>query len=92
MSTATQIEQLRARAQHLRSVSSMIACSRAVTVYRLAGPDTWVGPTAQRCFDTLVGVSRQLAAHQQSLCETARSFDRRADELERRPPIAATVS
>ena len=92
MSTAPQIAQLRARAQHLRNVSNMLACSPALTVYRSAGPDTWVGPTAQRCFDALVGVSRQLDTHRQSMCETARNFDRRADELERHPPIVATVS
>ena len=56
MSTATQAEQLRARARHVRNVSSTISSSRALTVYRLAGPETWVGPTAQACLDALLTV------------------------------------
>jgi alpha-beta hydrolase superfamily lysophospholipase len=92
MSTATQVEQLRARARHLRSVSSMIANSPAVAVYSLAGPDTWVGPTAQACYDALVAVRRQLQTQQQSLSDTARSFERRADKLEQHPLFRQTVS
>ncbi len=86
MSTAAHVEQLRSRARHLRALSTTIAASKALTVYTLAGPDTWVGPTAQSCFDTLVDLRRQLQTHQQSLCDTARGFERRADELERHPP------
>ena len=82
MSTATQIEQLRDRARHVRTVSSAIATSSALTVYRLAGPETWVGPTAQACLDALLTVRRQLQTQQQSLVDTARRLDRQADELE----------
>lgn len=82
MSTATQVEQLRARARHVRSVSSALSSSRALTVYSLAGPETWVGPTAQACFDALIAVRRQLQTQQQSLGDTARRLDRQADELE----------
>jgi hypothetical protein len=91
MSTATQAEQLRATARHLRSVSSAIAASRALTVYSLAGPDTWVGPTAQSCYDSLVAVRRQLQTQQQDLSDSARSYDRRADELEQHPRLPVTV-
>ena len=92
MSIATQIEQLRARARHLRALSGSIATTRALTVYSLAGPDTWVGPTAQSCYDSLVVLRRRLQTHQQSLCDTARSFEQRADALERHPQILRTVS
>jgi hypothetical protein len=66
-------------------MSSLIAASRALTVYTLAGPETWVGPTAQSCLDALVGLRRQLQAELSSLGDTARMLDRRADELEQRP-------
>ncbi len=82
MSTATQVTQLRARAAGLRSLASAISSSRALTVYRLAGPQTWVGPTAQACFDALVTLRRQLQTEQQSLRDNARRLDRQADVLE----------
>jgi hypothetical protein len=69
---------------NLRTVSQMIGASRALTVFALAGPETWVGPTAQSCFDALFEVRRQLQVQQQSLGDTARLFERRADELEQR--------
>ena len=92
MSTATQIEQLRARARDLRSTANLIACSPAMSVYGLAGPETWVGPTAQSCFDALLRLSRELNANRQAMCDSARSFERRADELERHPPVLPRVS
>jgi hypothetical protein len=92
MSNAPQIARLRDRAQHLRSVSNMIASSPAVSIYRLAGPETWVGPTAKACFDALVSLSGQLEVQRQVLCEIARSFDRQADDLQPRLPIRTTVS
>jgi hypothetical protein len=65
-------------------MATTTATSRALTVYSLAGPETWVGPTAQSCLDALVAVRRQLQAQQQSLDTTARLLERRADELEQR--------
>jgi hypothetical protein len=82
MSTATQVQQLRARAADARRLASAISSSRALTVYRLAGPETWVGPTAQACCDALLTVRRQLQTQQQSLSDAARRLDRQADELE----------
>ena len=92
MSIAAHIQQLRDRARHLRSLSGLIATTRALTVYSLAGPDTWVGPTAQSCYDSLVVLRRQLQVHQQSLCDTATGFERRADELERQPHAPVRLS
>lgn len=87
MSTSPQVEQLRTRARQLRSLSGSIGNSRALTVYTLAGPDTWVGPTPRSCSDALVAVRRQLQANQQSLVDLARGLDRRADQLEQQLPI-----
>jgi hypothetical protein len=73
-------------------MANMIACSPAISIYRFAGPETWVGPTAQACFDALVALSGQLEAQRQSLCDMAHSFDRQADDLQPRPPVLMTVS
>lgn len=92
MSTATQVDHLRTRARQLRSVSGTIGASRALTVYSLAGPDTWIGPTAQACQDALLALRRQLQANQQSLTDAARVLDRRADTLEHQPPVIGVGS
>lgn len=92
MSTATQVEQLRVSAQHLRSVSTMIGSSRALTVHTLAGPDTWVGPTAEACYAALLALRGQLQSNQQTLIESARRLERRADVLEQSPHVIGSVS
>lgn len=92
MSTATQVEHLRNRARGLRSATDAIGASRALTVYSLAGPGTWVGPTAQACQDALLALRRQLQANQQSLADAARLLERRADALEQQPPVTGLVS
>jgi hypothetical protein len=92
MSTTVQVEKLRATANRLRSVSARIGASRALTVYSLAGPETWVGPTAQSCYDALLALRRQLQANQQTLTDTARLLDRQADAIEQQPRIHVVVS
>ena len=92
MSTAGQIQQLRSTAAHLRSISGSIASSRALTVYSLAGPETWIGPTPQSCYDHLLSVRRQLQSNQQSLSDTARHLDRQAMALEAQTSITGLVS
>ncbi|MEP7115045.1 MAG: hypothetical protein ABI862_17395 [Ilumatobacteraceae bacterium] len=92
MSTATQIEQLRASAQHLRSVSSLIGSSRALAVHTLAGRETWVGPTADACCAALLSLRGQLQSNQQTLIESARRLERRADVLEQSRPVIGSVS
>jgi hypothetical protein len=87
MSTATQIEQLRATATRLRSVANKIGSSRAITVHGLAGTDTWVGPTPQACYDALLALRRQLLASQETLTDTARQLERRADALAEQPVV-----
>ena len=92
MSNTPQIAHLRDRAQHLRTMATMIASTPAISIYRYAGPDTWVGPTAQACLDALVALSSQLEAHRQSLCDKASGLDREADDLQLRLPILTMVS
>jgi len=87
MTTAIRVAELRTSAKNLRTMSSLIAASRALTVYTLAGPETWVGPTAQSCFDALIALRRQLQAQLNTLGDTARILDRRADELEQHPVL-----
>jgi hypothetical protein len=85
MSTATQVEQLRATARHLRAMSNLIGSSRALTVHTLAGPATWVGPTPQACYDALLAMRAQLLDNQQTLADSALRMERRADALEQQP-------
>jgi len=92
MSNTVQIQQLRSTAHNLRSLSKSIGRSRALTVWSLAGPDTWIGPTAQSCYDQLLTVRRQLLTDQQTLVDSAGRFERRADELEQLPPVLRMVS
>ena len=92
MSTTGQIQQLRSTAAHVRSLSGLIGGSRALTVYSLAGPETWIGPTPQSCYDELLSVRRQLQSNQQSLTDTARHLDSQAMALEEQASIVGLVS
>ena len=92
MSTTVQIQQLRNTARQLRSLSRSIGRSRALTVHALAGPDTWIGPTAQSCYDQLLAVRRQLVTNQEALLDTASRIERRANELEQLPSVLKLVS
>ena len=92
MSTTPHVAQLRARAVHLRRLSTVVGASRALTLYSLAEPDTWIGPTPQACSDALMAMRRQLQASQQTLNDAARCLERRADELERQPPSIGLAS
>lgn len=92
MSTSANAEQLRASAKYLRVLAGKIGASRALTVHNLAGPDTWVGPTPQSCLDALLAVRRQLQSEQQALIDTARAYERRADEIDRSTPYSKVVS
>lgn len=92
MSTPSQAEKLRATAERLRSLSLRISTSQALTVYSLAGPETWVGPTPQSCCEALLAVRRQLQASQKTLTDTARRLEWQAEAIERQPTILKMVS
>ena len=91
MSTMSQAEKLRATAGRLRSVSTQIGACRALTVYNLAGPETWVGPTAQSCYDALLAVRRQLQANQRTLIDSARRLESQAEAIEQQPTVLKLV-
>jgi hypothetical protein len=87
MSTTPQSLQLRARADSLRNLSAKIGKSLALTVYSGAGPDTWVGPTPDRCFEALKTIKDQLQKQQSTLLDSATVLERRAKEIENQVPI-----
>jgi uncharacterized protein YukE len=92
MSTSPQAQALRTRAQQLRHTASRIDASSALTVNRLAGPETWIGPAAQACLDFLVTLRRQVETSSETLRDAARRLEQRADEIDLRQSIAANVS
>jgi hypothetical protein len=92
MSTANQVEQLRARARCLHSVASLIVGSRALTIHSLAGNDTWEGPTPLACSEALVAIRRLLLASQQTATDTAHRLERSADLLEQQPAVGPVSS
>ena len=91
MSTPTQAEHLRATAMRMRALAASIGSSRALTVYKLAGLDTWIGPTPQRCDDALLAIRRQLQSAQQSSSDVARRLERQADAAQHQLSISELV-
>lgn len=72
--------ELRVRATALRSLASRLGRLRALEVVRLAGPDTWVGPSPEACRVELLAVRRSLQRAGDDLRATAHWLERRADE------------
>jgi phosphoglycolate phosphatase-like HAD superfamily hydrolase len=91
MSTSPQSQRLRDTAASLRSLANKIGNSRALTVHRSAGTDTWVGPTPDRCYEALRTMKDQLQAQQSTLVDTARILERRADTLDTQLPIHGAI-
>lgn len=84
-------ERLRARAANLRALARRLNSLLALDLYRFTGSDTWVGPSPQRCDDTMRGVARTLRSHGDSLATHARRLDRAADEVEARARLSGTT-
>lgn len=63
------------RAAELRRLAQQLQALRLLTVHRLAGDDTWVGPPAQRCHDQLLLHARAVADHAELLLLTARRLE-----------------
>ncbi len=74
-------DRLRARAGVLRALAARLEHLRALDLYRDAGPDTWVGPSPQRCGDSLRSVRTALLEHADELIRTAHRFERQADQM-----------
>ncbi len=74
-------ERLRTRAGVLRALAARLEQLRALELYRDAGPDTWVGPSPQRCGDSLHAARSTLLEHADELIRTAHRFERQADQM-----------
>jgi hypothetical protein len=73
---------LRARAAGLDAAAWSLGTSEALVVHRLAGPDTWRGPTADRCRTDLQMVRTRLLVATRELQHQARVLRLTADSLE----------
>lgn len=91
MPTSPTATRLRQRAVALDTVAWRLGQVYAVDLYRLAGPDTWVGPSPQACVDDLL--QRRAAILQQIdvLRAESRRFTRTADEMDARAAVTAGV-
>jgi hypothetical protein len=80
--TTVDSELLRRRALGLRQLSASLAASEIVDLRTRAGGDVWLGPTANRCHDTLTELGRRVTRAADVLIVNARTLERRALELE----------
>ena len=79
--TSPAAEQLRGRARALRVLAQAIDDCGAITLYRRAGIDTWIGPTPQRCLDDLMLARKQLQRSADDLRDAAHRLDARAGQM-----------
>ncbi len=56
-------------------------------MYSGAGPDTWVGPTPDRCYEALKSIKDQLKKQQSTLIDSAILLEQRASAIENQIPI-----
>ena len=74
--------ELRRRAAALRGLARVIEELPLAELRRRAGPDTWVGPTADRCTAEMVALGRRCSGAADDLVRRARVLDRQADEVD----------
>lgn len=84
MPSSPEPEALRRRAAVLRALARRIGSLRVLDLHRAAGPDTWVGPSAQHCLDELIAQRARLLDAADRLRVTAARFERAAADLEAR--------
>jgi hypothetical protein len=84
MST-TPAEQLRQRARTLRSLDRRLQQLLLLTLPPAAGPQTWVGPSPQACYDDLRARRELITRATDELACEARRLERIADDLDARP-------
>ena len=70
--------ELQQRALNLRHLAQRIEQLDATVLYRRAGTDTWIGPTAQRCVDELMTARTLLLQAADASRVTARRLELRA--------------
>jgi hypothetical protein len=77
----TPADRLRARALVLRTFARRVQQLEALTLYRRAGTDTWLGPSPQVCDEALQQARKGVLAEVDQLIVTAQRFERQATEL-----------
>ena len=70
--------ELQQRALYLRRLAHRIEQLDATVLYRRAGADTWIGPTAQRCLDELLNARSLLLQAADASRTTARQLELQA--------------
>lgn len=80
--TTTDAARLRLRAAGLRALARRLTSLRVLDLHRLAGVDTWVGPSPEHCADAMRLRRTQLLDAADELVADARRLERRAAELE----------
>jgi len=83
-------EPLRARALALRNLAARLDRSGAHQLPGLAGVDTWLGPTPQRCHDDLQALRLGMIRSAEDVRHAAVRLEAAADELD--AMTAATAS
>ena len=76
--SAPSAAELQQRALNLRRLAHRIEQLDATVLYRRAGADTWIGPTAQRCVDELMTARTLLLQAADASRVTARRLELRA--------------
>jgi hypothetical protein len=74
---------LRDRAAALRELAAWLRGLRALELVRLAGSDTWLGPSPEQCRTDLLTMRRDLQGRADDLTVDAYRLEQRADELDR---------
>lgn len=72
----------RRRAAHLRTLAYQMQHTPSMTLQSYATVDTWHGPCAQQCNESLATAQRAVHLAIDDLGDRAWRFDRTADELE----------
>lgn len=88
MCTADAAEHLRQRAMALRRFAAEIEITDAVTLWRQAGGDVWIGPTADACGNDLRLVRGDLLGAVDGLRAAARRFDHESTVLATMPALS----
>ena len=83
-------DHLRVRARTLRVLAGQLQRLEVLSLASLAGSDTWLGPTPQRCADSLRSTRTSLLDHVDELVRTARRFEQQADQLAAVIPVGAS--
>ena len=79
MMTATDVEQMRARARSIRRTAALLDDCDATRLASRAGDDVWIGPTPQRCHDDLVAMRATIRSAHDELIAAAARLDAQAD-------------